>query len=78
MDRDGALGLQRAVKRAGVKTMMLSLWDVDDNVTKDFMVCFYRYLIQTNNKNVAFFNAQNEIKEKYEDPYYWAAFMMID
>lgn len=78
MDRDGALGLQRAFKRAGVKTMMLSLWDVDDNVTKDFMVCFYKYLLQTNNKNTAYHNAQNEIKEKYKDPYYWASFIMID
>lgn len=78
MDRDGALGMQRAFKRAGVKTMMLSLWDVDDNVAKDFMVCFYKYLLQTNNKNTAYHNAQNEIKKKYKDPYYWAAFMMID
>lgn len=78
MDKDGIYGLQRAFKRAGVNTLLLSLWNVDDNVAKEFMVCFYRYLLQTNNKYTAYYQAQNEIRNKYSDPYYWASFIMLD
>lgn len=78
MDNDGAYGLQRAFKRAGVKTMLLSLWNVDDNVTKEFMIEFYKDLLQTNSKYEAYISAQKSIKNKYIDPYYWAAFIMLD
>ena len=77
VDKDG-VDLQRAFKRAGVKTMLLSLWNVDDNVTKEFMVSFYKSLMLTNNKYTAYTYAQNEIRRKYDDPYYWAAFIMLD
>ncbi len=78
MYEDGVFGLQRAFKRAGIKTMMLSLWNVDDNVTKEFMISFYEFLLQTNNKYIAYYNAQNEIRKQYPDPYYWASFIMLD
>lgn len=78
VDKDGVYGLQRAFKRAGVKTMLLSLWNIDDNVAKEFMVSFYKQLMQTDNKYAAYSFAQNEIKKKYNDPYYWAAFIMLD
>ncbi len=78
VDKDGIYGLQRAFKRAGVKSMLLSLWNVDDNVTKEFMVSFYKSLMLTNNKYTAYTHAQNEIRRKFNDPYYWAAFIMLD
>ena len=78
VDKDGIYGLQRAFKRAGVKSMLLSLWNVDDNVTKEFMVSFYKSLMLTNNKYTAYTHAQNEIRSKYSNPYYWAAFIMLD
>lgn len=78
VDKDGVYGLQRAFKRAGVKSMLLSLWNVDDNVTKEFMVSFYKSLMLTNNKYTAYTHAQNEIRSKYSNPYYWAAFIMLD
>lgn len=78
VDKDGVYGLQRAFKRAGVKTMLLSLWNIDDNVAKEFMVSFYKQLMLTDNKYAAYSLAQNEIREKHNDPYYWAAFIMLD
>lgn len=78
MNIDGIDGLQQAFKSAGVKTMLLSLWNVDDKVTKDYMVQFYKSLMQSNNKYYAHYSAQKKIREKYKDPFYWAAFIMID
>lgn len=78
VDKDGVYGLQCAFKRAGVKSMLLSLWNVDDNVTKEFMVSYYKSLMLTNNKYSAYYSAQKEIRDKYKNPYYWAAFIILD
>lgn len=78
MDKDGVFGLQRAFKRAGVQSMLLSLWNVDDNVTKEFMILFYKSLFENGNKYMAYSIAQDEVSRKYKDPYYWAAFILLD
>lgn len=78
MSQDGVTGLQRALKRAGVKTILVSLWNVNDEVTKDFMIAFYDNLFKLQDKYKAYKAAQLQIKEKYSDPYYWAAFIMVD
>lgn len=78
---EGLFGLQRAFKKAGVRTMILSLWDVDDNVGAEFMARFYEILFSdvTNmHKRAAFNKAKNTIREKYPEPYYWAGFVMLD
>lgn len=75
---DGVYGLQRAFKEAGAQTIIMSLWNVDDNATALMMETFYQELIKTNSKYKAFKIAQKTIREKYEDPYYWAAFIMLD
>lgn len=75
---DGLLGLQSALKLAGVKTIIQSLWNVDDTVTKEFMIEFYKTLLAKKNKKIAFTEAQSAIRLKHPDPYYWAAFIMID
>lgn len=75
---EGVFGLQRGLKMAGVDKLILSLWKVDDNVTKEFMVYFYDFVIsQKMTLPNAFSKAQNQIRLKYDDPYYWAAFVLI-
>ena len=71
-------GLQRALKLAGVKTIMMSLWKVDDNATMDFMSTFYQNWVDSRDKRVAFIRTQKQIMAKYESPYYWASFVMLD
>ncbi len=78
MSQDGVAGLQRALKRAGVKTMLVSLWNVNDEVTKEFMIAFYDNLIKYQDKYKAYKTAQLQIKKKYNAPYYWASFVLID
>ena len=76
---EGLYGLQRAFKKAGAQTLVMSLWKVSDLATKDFMVAFYTHLVNNGwNKREAFRKAKNEIRKKYEDPAYWAGFVMVD
>ena len=75
---DGVYGLQRAFKMAGVETIIMSLWEVDDKASALFMSYFYEALTAGKNKHEAFVSAQSQLKEKYSDPYYWAAFIMLD
>lgn len=76
---EGVFGLQRGFKKAGVQSMILSLWDVSDAVTAEFMTAFYRELVGSKyDVHKAFARARDEIRARYSDPYYWAAFVLID
>lgn len=75
---EGVLGLQRAFKNAGVNTIIMSLWEVDDQATSLMMQTFYRNLVRGKNKRESFTTAQDEVRKKYSDPRYWAAFIMLD
>ena len=76
---EGLFGLQRAFKKAGVQTLVMSLWNVSDVVTKEFMIKFYEDLAHGDwSKRKAFNNAKTYIRSKYSDPYYWAGFVMLD
>lgn len=78
---EGVFGLQRAFKKAGVGTIIMSLWNVDDKVTSEFMVAFYERLTDKANnwnKRKAFEQTKEIIRKKHPDPYYWAAFVMLD
>lgn len=75
---DGVFGLQRAFKQAGAGAILMSLWKVDDGVTSIFMEHFYKFLFETNDRHKALKLAQDEVKKQFPDPYYWAAWVMLD
>lgn len=87
---EGIYGLQRAFKKAGVQTIIMSLWNVNDEAAKDFMIKFYEELTDNSNKwnkREAFEKAKAFVRSKtyisngkpYKgDPYYWAGFVMLD
>ena len=74
---EGVYGLQRAFKVAGAKTILMSLWRVDDEVTQKLMITFYKNWLQHNNKRQAFRDAQAEIRKDHPEPKYWGAFVMV-
>lgn len=78
---EGLYGLQRAFKKAGVGTIVMSLWSVSDKTASEFMTTFYERLADKNNawnKRKAFEEAKEIIRKKHPNPFHWAAFVMLD
>ncbi len=74
---EGVYGLQRAFKLAGVDQMIMSLWQVPDLETKEFMQTFYANCFRGMPVRKAFRETQLEMNKKYQ-PYQWAAFVLIE
>ena len=76
---EGIYGLQRAFKKAGADTILMSLWKVDDKAATDFIGIFYESLTSNGwNKRAALKSAKDKMRHKYPSPYYWAGFIMLD
>lgn len=74
---EGVYGLQRAFLVAGAKSLIMSLFKVPDEATQKLMVKFYQKWLETGNKRQAFIEAKKEIRNEFQEPYYWGAFIMI-
>lgn len=75
---DGVLGLQRAFKIAGAQTVILTLWNVSDLATALFTTSFYSHLTECKNIRASFNAAVKTVREKFQHPYYWAGFIVVD
>ena len=74
---EGVFGLQRSFKLAGVKQMILSLWQVPDKETAELMNVFYSNKLKGLVTYDAFNMAQEAMRKKYP-PYFWAAFILVE
>ncbi len=74
---EGVYGLQRSLLVAGAKTLLMSLWKVDDQATQEFMTTFYKNWVSLGDKYKAFRSTQLAMSKKYEKPYYWGAFVIM-
>ena len=78
---EGVFGLQRGFKKAGAKTIIMSLWNVNDESTMKMMTSFYHHYLEGMSKEEAFHAAQDELRKaspsQQERPD-WAAFIMLD
>ncbi|MBC7722378.1 MAG: CHAT domain-containing protein [Pedobacter sp.] len=74
---EGVYGLQRAFKMAGVKKLLMSLWEVPDAETAELMQLFYSHVFIGDSYYTAFSKAQLALKAKYKDPTKWAGFVLV-
>ncbi|HAP67022.1 MAG TPA: hypothetical protein DCQ99_04280 [Nitrospinae bacterium] len=74
---EGVYGLQRAFKVAGAKSIVMSLWSVNDETTQLLMTKFYENWLGGMTKREAFRKAQLHVKSKHPDFYHWGAFVMV-
>ena len=74
---EGVYGLQRAFISAGAHSLVMSLFKIDDEVTKQLMNVFYTEWLKTGKKREAFAKARQEVRKDHPDTIYWGAFVMI-
>jgi len=75
---EGVFGLQRSLLVGGTKSIIMSLFKVDDSVTAELMAEFYEHYLQNPQEpREAFRKAKMTIKSKYPKPLLWGAFVMI-
>lgn len=79
---EGILGLSRSLTYAGAKNLIVSLWQVADESTAQLMIDFYTQHLH-HSDNLTFADDLRKAKlnfingEKFNDPYYWAPFILI-
>jgi CHAT domain-containing protein len=74
---EGVLGMTKAFLGAGAKSVVVSLWDVNDKYTSVLMSSFYKNLAAGMNKSAALRKAKLEVINTYSpNPYFWAAFTL--
>jgi CHAT domain-containing protein len=73
---EGVYGLRRAFMLAGAKSLLLSLWDVDDGATYSLMTSYYSRLSQGEGRSQALINTQRTMLKSpsFSHPHYWAGF----
>ncbi|MFC2165829.1 CHAT domain-containing protein [Acidobacteriota bacterium] len=75
---EGIQGLARAFFYAGTKSVLASLWKIDDRSTAEFMKKFYEYLAEGKTKQDALCLTKIKMLDtEYNQPYYWASFVLI-
>jgi CHAT domain-containing protein/ATP/maltotriose-dependent transcriptional regulator MalT len=75
---DGVIGLSRSLFLAGVPSVVVSLWDVDDASTELLMTEFYRnWQDRKLDKAQALRQAMLTTRQQFADPLNWAAFNLI-
>lgn len=72
---EGIASLARGFSYAGTKSILTSLWSVNDKATTDLMSDFYRHLADGLSKDEALRQAQLTAINGNQEPFYWAGFI---
>ena len=83
-EAEGTVGLQRGLLAKGARTVLVSLWSVDDEATRFLMERFYTHWLGQDGrpalgKAEALRRAQNDVRTtpQFNNPRYWAAFQLV-
>ena len=71
------LGLMRGFLYAGARSLLLSLWDVNDRSTSVFMETFYQSWQNGLSKAEALRQAIQKVRSEEPHPYFWAPFLLV-
>ena len=76
---EGVIGMARAFLGAGARSVLGTLWAIDDNATLEFMRNFYQHLKLGEKASEAVYQATAALRrsEEFQSPYYWAPFVLI-
>lgn len=75
---EGTMGLVRGFKMAGAKTLLMSLWEVDDTATSEFMISFYSNLLSGRTHWDSYRRTLDEMRRRWKRPKDWAGFILLD
>lgn len=74
---EGVFGLKRSFILAGARSLVVSLWQVSDQITLPLMNDFYTKWTEGATKVAALRQARLNIKANHPEPYYWASFLLF-
>ena len=76
---EGVVGIARAFMGAGARSVVVSLWAIDDEATLEFMKCFYQHLAEGKPASESLNLAMKSLREsdKFCDIKHWAPFLLI-
>ena len=76
---EGVLGIVRAFLAAGARSVLASLWAIDDEATFEFMKSFYQHLVDGNKASKALNKAMKCLREsdEYSAVEHWAPFVLF-
>ncbi len=77
-DKEGVYGMHRGFKQAGVKSILASLWNVNDKSTARLMELFYEKWLSGTPMQQSLNEAVRELRKEYPSPFYWAPFVLMD
>lgn len=75
---EGVFGLTRGFKQAGARSLLVSLWKVNDLPTAIFMATFYHEWRTSRSKYTAYRNALRQTRHLYPAIIFWAPFILLD
>ena len=73
------VGIARAFMGAGARSVLVSLWAIDDEATMEFMRSFYHHLLEGRSASESLNQAMKCLREsdEYSDVKYWAPFVLV-
>ncbi|MBL7781964.1 MAG: tetratricopeptide repeat protein [Saprospiraceae bacterium] len=75
---EGIYGLWRGFQMAGAQSVIMSLWPVHDQVAEEFFQHFYTNWLENGlEKRKAFYEARKQIRNDWNDPGHWGAFIFV-
>jgi tetratricopeptide (TPR) repeat protein len=74
---DDLVGLMRGFLYAGARSLLLSLWNVNDQVTSQLMAGFYDNWRRGKTKSEALASSMKLARETCPNPFFWAPFLLI-